>query len=463
MEASVAYSEATGRDDFLACMEKYADHIEKVFVIDRSAAFISSGHEEIEIALLRMYVHTGKKKFLRLAEHFINVRGTEGDAKNVYDQSHMPVREQAEAVGHAVRAVYLYTAMARLAHHTGDSDLLTACRRLWDNIVKEKMYITGGVGSTIIGESFSVAYDLPNDTAYTETCAGIGLMFFANAMLELENDARYADIAERALYNGVLSALSLSGDRFFYENPLEINLLEHAEMEHGKRRFPLTERFKQFGCACCPPNMNRLLASLGNYIYGKEDGTLFVNQYASSVLHSGNIYAEMTTEYPMKGTVSIHARGVGKIALRIPSFCEKFTLNKPYRMENGYAVVENSEDEVIIDFALSVKAIYADPRVFRDADKIAFMRGPIVYCAEGKDNPYPLHSYKVSPCASASENYNEAYGLTELTLSAKRTLPFEGELYSSQPPREEETSLHLIPYSCFANRGESDMLVWLHS
>jgi len=463
MEASIAYSEATGRDDFLACMEKYADHIEKVFVIDKSAPFISSGHEEIDIALIRMYVHTGKKKFLRLAEHFINVRGTEGDAMSAYDQSHLPVREQSEAVGHAVRVTYLCTAMARLAYHTGDKELITACHRLWNNITKEKMYITGGVGTTCIGESFSVAYDLPNDTAYTETCASVGLMFFANAMLALENNAEYADITEQVLYNGVLSAISLDGESFFYENPLEVNLLEQAEFPLGKRRFPMTHRFRSFGCACCPPNLNRLFATLGSYVYGFEKDTLFINQYVSSVLDSGDIRARINTEYPKCGNVRISASGVDKIAVRVPAWCEKFTVNKPYRMENGYAVVENDGEELVIDFTLAVRAVYADARVFRDARKIAFMRGPVVYCAEAKDNDFGLHSYFVSPNAEIEEAYNEEYGLVTLSVKAKRLVPFENALYSSKAPAEADASLQLIPYSCFANRGENDMLVWFNT
>ena len=461
MEAAVAYSEATGKSDLLDCMERYADHIKKVFVDDKSAAFISPGHEEIELALLRMYVHTGKKKFIDLAEHFINIRGTEGDAKLVYDQSHMPVREQSEAVGHAVRAVYLYTGMAYLAKQTNDIQLIEACKKLWKSMVQTKMYVTGGLGSSCLDESFTNVYDLPNDTAYTETCAGIALMFFANAMLAFENDSQYADITERVLYNGVLSGMSLDGKSFFYENPLEINLNEHITLHHGKRRFPITQRVECFSCSCCPPNINRLLASLGNYIYGVDGDTLYVNQYISSTLSADGITAAMTTEYPNNGTVKFTANGAAKIAFRIPSWCESYTISKPYTLKNGYAIVENDGSETVVDFAITVKAIHSDPRVIKNAGRICFMRGPIVYCAEAIDNLNGLHSYRVSPNAKVTESYDEAFGLMTLELDANRLVNLDGDLYSSVAPKVENAVLKLIPYSCFANRGESDMLVWL--
>ncbi len=461
MEAAVAYSEATGKSDLLDCMERYADYIKKVFVDEKSAGFISPGHEEIELALMRMYVHTGKKKFLDLAEHFINIRGTEGDAMSSYDQSHMPVREQSEAVGHAVRAVYLYTGMAYLAKQTNDKQLLEACKKLWDSIIHTKMYVTGGLGSTCLSEAFTNAYDLPNDTAYTETCAGISLMFFANAMLEFENDSQYADITERVLYNGVLSGMSLDGKCFFYENPLEINLNEHITLLHGTRRFPITQRVECFSCSCCPPNINRLLASLGNYIYGIDGDTLYVNQYISSKLSSDGITATMTTEYPHKGTVKFTANGTAKIAFRIPWWCESYEINKPYTIKNGYAIVENDGSETVVEFAITVKAVHADPRVIRDAGRICFMRGPVVYCAEAVDNAHGLHSYRVSPDAKVTESYDESFGLITLELDAKHLIDFEGTLYSTEAPKAENAVLKLIPYNSFANRGESDMLVWL--
>ena len=252
MEAAVAYAEATGKTKFLSCMEKYADYIAKIFMEEQSAAFHTPGHEEIELALVRLYRHTGKKQYLDLAAYFINTRGVaEEQGKNNYNQSHLPVREQDSAEGHAVRAMYLYTGMAYLAAETGDEALIAACKKLWADATEQKMYITGGLGSTYIGEAFTTPFDLPPDQAYTETCAGIALCFFANGMLALENHAAYADVIERALYNGVLSGLSHRGDEFFYENPLEVNLSERFVSVWGARRFPAHRRVACFACSCC--------------------------------------------------------------------------------------------------------------------------------------------------------------------------------------------------------------------
>ena len=286
IEAAVAYAETTGKTRFLSCMERYTDYIYRIFVEEKSVAFSTPGHEEIELALVRLYRHTGKKKYLDLAAYFINTRGTaEEDHNEPYHQSHLPVREQTEAVGHAVRAMYLYTGMAYLAAETKEPALIQACKTLWNDATQYKMYVTGGLGSTRIGEAFTNAFDLPNDTAYAETCAAIGLIFFSDAMLSLETDAKYADAIERALYNGMLSGLSQDGKAFFYENPLEITLNEHfAEDRFGTRKLPITQRVECFRCSCCPPNLNRVLSSLGKYAYGLDADTVYVNQFVSSNL-----------------------------------------------------------------------------------------------------------------------------------------------------------------------------------
>ena len=460
MEAAIAYHDATGKRTLLDCMEKYADHIEKVFVTDRSAEFLTPGHEEIEIALIKMYRHTKNEKYLRLAAFFINKRGTEEDVRRSdYNQSHLPVRQQTYAVGHAVRAVYLYTSMALLAAETKDSELVSACKTLWDDIVNGKMYVTGGIGSTCIGEAFTSPYDLPNDQAYTETCAGIGLAFFAQAMLCLENNSAYADVIERALYNGILSGLSLDGKEFFYENPLEINRAEYFKSTYGERRFPAQRRVECFGCSCCPPNINRLLASLGNYIYGEENGTLYVNQYACATLDCDGIKAKMKTDYPNNGAISVSAEGVSRIALRIPSWCQSFTLNVPYVMEKGYAVTEITENiELTLD--MTPKTVWADPCVLRDMSRVAVMRGPVVYCAEGIDNiDTALHTY-VLPDAPEFEEIADRSGLPALTIKCKRLVSDGGALYRHERPKAVDTVLKLIPYSSFANREPSDMRVW---
>ncbi|MBQ8849898.1 MAG: glycoside hydrolase family 127 protein [Clostridia bacterium] len=469
MEAAVALDKYCHKGELLECMDKYADCIYKAFISEKTAKFSTPGHEEIELALVRMYCHTGKKKYLEMAEYFINTRGAvDEQMKGSYDQSHLPVREQSEVVGHAVRAMYLYTGMAKLAKETGDKALFEACKRLWADATEKKMYVTGGLGSTYIGEAFTSAYDMPNDTAYTETCASIGLMFFANAMLALENDAKYADVIERAMYNGMMSGLSLDGKAFFYENPLEISLSEHFSLEGAgrtfkvmKRKLPITERVEVFKCSCCPPNIVRLFPSFGEYIYGCEGDTLYVNQFVSSQLSSGDVGCVMTADYPRSGSISITPEGVKRVAIRIPSWCKSFGLNKPYREEKGYAVVECDGSEIALTLDMTPRAVWADPRVRRDAGRLCIMRGPVVYCAEGVDNGENLHRFSIDADFGWTEKENEAFGLPTLEIDAYELKSTGDGLYTSSAPTKEKTRLTLIPYNCFANRGESDMLVWL--
>ena len=462
MEAAVAYAETTGKTMLLRCMEKYAEHIYKIFITDKSAKFYTPGHEEIELALIRMYRYTGKRKYIDLASHFINTRGTIAEIDYAeFDQSHKPVREQTEAVGHAVRALYLYTGMAYLAAETSDEELKNACRVLWNDITRHKMYVTGGLGSTKLGEAFTRSYDLPNDTAYAETCAAIALMLFGNAMLALENDARYADVVERALYNGVLSGLSLDGIKFFYTNPLEINLSEHLVKYNGKRDFPITQRLTMFNCSCCPPNINRLLASLGNYIYAKDKETLYVNQFISSELSDNVVHCIMETNYPNDGAVKLTAKGIKRLAVRIPEWCERFTVNKEYSLELGYAVIENDGSSITLEFDMKPKLVYADNRIIRTAGRVCIARGPVIYCAESVDNGQNLHCYSIPENPEFTEIYDERLGLYSLEVACMKEKNFGEELYSMSAPEKERAALKLVPYNCFANRGESDMVIWL--
>jgi DUF1680 family protein len=465
MEAAIAYDEATGKRDFLDCMEKYADHINRVFIEEKSAEFQTPGHQEIEIALVRMYLHTGKQKYLDMAKHFIDTRGSsETSEPNVsYNQSHLPVREQTEAVGHSVRAMYLYTGMALLAAQTGDESLVKACKKLWDDVTLKKMYVTGGIGSTYVGEAFTNPYDLPNEGAYTETCAGIGLVFFANAMLALENDSKYADVIERVIYNGLLSGLSLDGASFFYENPLEINLIEHFQNERGKKRLPPTQRVECFSCSCCPPNINRFLPSIGNYLYAIDGDVLFINQFVSSKLEDGGVTCRVTTDYPISGKIKIEVDGVSKIAVRIPEWCEKYEIDRDFAIQNGYAVMRSDGGAINITFDMTPRAVFADPRVIRDCSRLCIMRGPVVYCAEGIDNDENLHAYSVPYSPECREDANEEFGLPTLEVSATRLLPFESTLYSSRRPEKVKATLKMIPYNCFANRGQTNMIVWIHA
>ncbi len=463
-EAAVAYADATGRERFLHCMEKYADYIYRVFVEQDSASFSTPGHEEIELALVRMYRYTNKKKYLDLAAHFINQRGVaEKDEHMDYNQSHLPVREQTEAVGHSVRAVYLYSAMADLALELRDDALKQACKTLFADMVNRKMYITGGIGSCHVGETFSNPYDLPNEEAYTETCAGIGLMFFCLRMLALENDAKYADIIERVFYNGMLSGLSLDGKAFFYENPLEITMQNHFSNIFGRRRFPITQRKESFGCSCCPPNINRLFPRLSEYVYGLDGDTLYINQFTASTLQSGDISAQMTTDYPLNGRIAVRANGVSRVAFRIPSWCRKFTLNAEYTMENGYAVVRN-DGELQLTLDMQPFAVRANCKVLKDINKICIQCGPLVYCAESVDNGENLHALEIPVNFSYQKSFDAFFGLPVLIVDGFRYTDSLDGLYTfadTDLPQKQKCSIKMIPFSCFANRGETDMLTWI--
>ncbi len=473
IEAAIAYDKATGKKDFLNCMEKYANYIYKVFIEDKSAAFRFPGHEEIELALIKLYRHTGNKKYIVLAKNFLDERGIDKNEYRPDIQAHMPVLKQNEAVGHSVRAVYLYTGMALLAQEIhnieseyGKDAILNAINNIWEDITLRKMYITGGIGADFFGEAFSTKYDLPSDIAYTETCAGIGLVFFAQEMLSFENNAKYADVIERVLYNGLLSGLSIDGKSFFYENPLEINLTEHI----AKRRFPITQRVECFECSCCPPNLNRFLSSIGSYIYGVDGDTLYVNQYIASELEYDGITSKIETDYPNDNKIAVTVSGVKYIALRIPKWCDNFKINKSYSIVNGYAIIENDESKILLELDMPVKLNFSNPSVLRTAGKVCISRGPVVYCAEGIDNKNEknqdenyniLHKFYFSKDTVFETKFDEYFGLHVVDAKCDLIDDFaEGTLYSSSFPKFKETKLRLIPYNCFANRGESDMLIW---
>ncbi len=472
IEAAVAYYYATGKDRFLKCMERAADCVYKIFVEEQSAAFVTPGHEEIEIALLRLYRATQKEKYLELCKFFINQRGNNPKDKQIlreflmrYEQSHVSVRELTLAEGHSVRAMYLYTAMADLAKEINDVDLENACKRLFEDVVERKMYITGGIGSTNIGEAFTVAYDLPAERAYTETCASIGLMLFSQKMLELCGDSVYADTVERAMYNGMLPGLSLDGVSFFYENPLEITLRDHHKNTSTvpRERYPITQRVKVFGCSCCPPNLNRLLSSMERFVYRVKGTTCYVDQYMTSVFHNDAMTVQVNTAYPSNGTVAVKVSGADKIALRIPAWCQQFTLNLPYTMEKGYAVVETAgkDTEISLNMEMLPTLYEANGEVNDAAGKVALMMGPIVYCIEGIDNQnVNLHRLAFSTTLNPEVQFAEEYGMNRICVDGY-LCEESSTLYRPLADRYTPTRITLIPYYAFANRGESDMLVWM--
>ena len=342
-EAAAAYSKATGSDVLLGVAERYASYISRKIGPEDGKKRGYPGHEIAEMALVRLYEETGNEDYLKLSRYFIDERGQqplyflqEGHPAPSFEkpaepfsyyQAHKPVREQDEAMGHAVRAMYLYSGMADIARLAGDESLKEACRRLFRSVTREKMYITGGVGSTNIGESFTFPFDLPNDMAYTESCAAVGLCFFARRMLRLEPKSEYADALERALYNNVLSGMALDGKSFFYVNPLEV--WPEAVHRDARKTHVKPVRQKWFGCACCPPNIARLLGSLGDYIYSEEGNTLFVHLYMSSEVikttEAGNVRVQAfaNREDPSAWRIRFRVSGADSrftLALRIPGW-----------------------------------------------------------------------------------------------------------------------------------------------
>lgn len=472
MEAACAYYHATGKDRFLRLMEKYADCIEKVFTVDKSASFITPGHEEIELALFKMYRTTGKRKYADLARFFLESRGQPGNneaevyGEPYYAQSHAPIRRQHEAFGHCVRAMYLYAGMADLAEETGDTELLEACRDLFDDTVNRKMYITGGIGSIKHGEAFTIDYDLPNNRAYTETCASLGMMFFANRMLKAdpERPSKYADAVELEMYNGALSGLSLDGEKFFYENPLEIYLKERRRLtctdEHES--WPISQRVRVFDCSCCPPNINRVLASLGEYFYAydSEKHAVYVNQFGSSIFRKDGISVVQKTGYPCSGLIEIESNV--PVFVRIPGWCRSFKAGTPYTMANGYARFEAGK--ISVEFEMKPELVASNTGVVRNIGKAAMRMGPVIYCAEGIDNQDDVHTlvFDRDAVRDAETSFDELFGLPVITVDGFRRLNVSGALYAPLEEKLENTRIRLIPYSCFANRGECDMLVFLN-
>ncbi|MCR5690373.1 MAG: glycoside hydrolase family 127 protein [Clostridiales bacterium] len=482
IEAAVSYYYATGKDRFLKIMRDYADLIDRVFRVERSAAFTTPGHPEIELALVRLYGVTGEKKYLDLASFFINERGAAPEFPDDhwglprYYQSEKPIRDMTEADGHCVRACYLYSGAADVARLENDSSLADACKRLFDSIYLRKMYVTGGIGSSHAGETFTVDYDLPNNTAYTETCAAISLVYFASRMRLLDVNGKYGDVMERAMYNGVMSGLSLDGRSFFYTNPLEINLAERGRNDAVRDPgcwYPDTLRSEVFGCSCCPPNITRFIASVGDYVCYYGDDTVWVDQYMSSTAVLGPedepIRVSQRTGYPFDGRIEIVVkRAKGKrIGLRIPEFSRD-----DYEIEvdggraqketvDGYLYIEAKTDLVTVDLTLDVspRLVYADPRVRADAGKCAVCAGPVVFCAEGVDNEGGLFDIGFRGKPEFDVQPSDEFGAPVMTASAVRAVT--GGMYSDKR-RFEPCRLRLIPYFGFANRGETDMTVWFN-
>lgn len=487
MEAAVAYYETTGKDKLLKVMQKNAAHIYRKFVVEGKEGY--PGHPEVELALLRMYQATGDKKCLELAGHFINVRGVDRDfyKKEVqsrdwkvwgndasdydYQQSGKPVREQSDATGHSVRAVYLYTGMAALAAETDDKELLAACKRLFGSITEKRMYVTGGIGSTAQGEAFTVDWNLPNDTAYAETCASIGLMFFASRMLEAEADSVYGDVMERAFYNTVLAGMQLDGKRFFYVNPLEvIPGVSEAAVTH---RHVLLQRPGWYACACCPPNVARCIASIGKYAYGENETTAFIHMFMEGKVSFANgLTLEGETKYPYEFQASYRVlEGEGALAVREPDWSRgnfRILVNGRKQMENkqkGYYYLEGIRkgDLIEVFFDDQVKKIYASTRVAADSGCAALQRGPLVYCVESIDNDGDVLSLSYAENGQITVQEFEPdllKGTIRIKAQGYRMARTES-LYTYEKQERTPCTITAVPYYTWGNRGMGQMRVWL--
>ncbi len=517
-EGAVAYYEATGKDKLLKTACRYADYIDSRFGLEEGKCKGYPGHEIAEMALVRLYHATGEERYLNLSRFFIDERGKQpyyfdsevdhkftpkpGEAplRHFYHQSHLPVRKQEEAVGHAVRAVYLYSGMADIARLTGDDSLLAACDTLWDNIANKKMYITGGIGSTNHGEAFTYAYDLPNDMAYAETCASIGLVFFARRMLQIKPEARYANVMERALFNGVLSGMALDGKSFFYVNPLEV--LPEA-CRRDERKFHVKSiRQKWFGCACCPPNIARLVSSIASYACTENNDTLFVHLYMGCELKKKvgekEVSVQITSGFPYEGkvtlTVDCDTPTEMTLALRLPDWAKECVVNgvsttnealcggeaSPVleaikktagiscaKVSDGYLYLSGTwsgSSEIKLDFPMAVRIMAANPSVREDTGKVAVTCGPMVYCLEEADNGTDLHLLRLD-CKNPDFKVNPGAILGAPSITANgykgKNTSGEGLYHVYQPEKPTECQLTFLPYYMWNNRGEGEMTVWV--
>ena len=470
IEAAVARYEALGKRDLLDVMRRYAAYIASVFGTAPGQRRGYCGHPEIELALIRLARATGETRWLDLAAYFVDERGSQPhyyDAEAIargedpaafwaggyaYNQAHLPVRKQERAVGHAVRAMYLYSAMADLAGARGDDSLLAACERLWDHMAEAQLYVTGGIGQQARIEGFGDDYDLPNETAYAETCAAIGLIFWAQRMLGLTGDGRYGDTLERALYNGALSGISLDGQRYFYGNPLASDGSHH--------------RSGWFGCACCPPNISRLLASLGGYIYATGEASLSVQLYIASqtevTIGGAAVGVRLEAGLPWDGAVRLMLSPEQPtsfaLRLRIPDWAAGATASVngaaiELTLDSGYLTIERTwaaGDVVTLDLPLVPQRIDAHPLVAAQRGRVALRYGPLVYCLEGCDHAAPLETLRLpADAALHAEHRPELLGSVTVILA-------DGVDQAGAPQ-----PLTFVPYYAWDNRAPGEMAVWV--
>lgn len=500
MEAAVAYYQATGKREFLDIMCRNADLLCREFGEEEGKCHGYPGHQEIELALVKLYEATGVERYLRLAKFFIDGRGVGenyflneesggktrifpefADYEPLYSQSHLPVREQETAEGHAVRAVYMYCAMAELAGYCRDRSLLKSCEKLWRNIVSKRMYITGGIGSSGILERFTTDYDLPNDRGYAETCASIGLALFGKRMAQLTRDASYMDVVELELYNNILAGIALDGTHFFYVNPLEVwpgNCLSRTSLEHVR-----AERQRWFGVACCPPNIARTLSSLGQFLCFKDDGELYINLYLGcridTELGGAPVQLELLSGMPKEpgAVVNIDASAAKQefvAAFRIPSYAGRFEL-----LEEGGTAAETvvkagycrvrvcpGRHRYTINWRMEAEFVRSHPNVRANSGKAALKRGPLVYCFEEIDNGGNVPALFADTGAAIEEHCDGSLpgGIPWLGIKGAR-LRDDGwadtALYSNLMPVFQCQDLKAVPYFYWNNREAGEMQVWI--
>ena len=463
IEAAVAYHQATGKKKLLDVARKKADHIASVFGPGKKID--CPGHEELELALVKLYRATGDKKYLGLAKFFLDVRGTDSGGKRrkfgEYAQDQKPVREQKEVAGHAVRAMYLYCGMADVAAAAGDETLFRPLEAIWNDVVGRKMYVTGGIGPSAHNEGFTVPYDLPNDSAYAETCAAVGMALWNHRMFLLTGDGKYADVLEREVYNGLTSGVSLTGDRFFYVNPLGSIGRHH--------------RVPWFGTSCCPTNVVRYVPAIGERAYARRDNgvwtVLYMGGTAEVSLKGGKVTLKQDTSYPRDGDVAITVTPEKPFAfdlhLRVPGWCKGATLSvnggeaAPAKPERGYVKVSRewkAGDVVRLKLPMPVERVHADPRVKADVGRVALMRGPVVYCLEGADNDGPVRNIAL-PQAAPLEAVFEKDLLRGVVVIRGEGLAVtrgkDGKLVTTNK------RFQAVPYSTWDNRAAGQMVVWL--
>ena len=482
IEAGVALHEAAGKDELLHICIRLADHICDRFMQEEGLP----GHQEIEIGLMRLYHATGNIRYRDMALRFLDLRGQDPawfekhtpkhpgvhyggydiiPEDTTYNQSDVPVREQTVARGHAVRQLYMLTAMADAAADTGDEELAAACDRLFDNITQKQMYVTGAVGSTPHHEAFTVDYDLPSDRCYGETCASVAMTFFAHNMLAIKPDGRYADLMELELYNAALAGMSQDGKRFFYVNPLTVDTSVSGIVPGYEHVLP--QRPAWHACACCPPNLARLIASLGKYLWSEDEGTVYSHLFIGSEVETRYGRISMTSGYPWEGKAeyTIHDGGDFALAIHVPQHAVKVSLHVNGEevsnvTEDGYYRIQREwrqGDRVVVEFDMPIRRIHAHPCVRDAAGKVALARGPLVYCVEGMDHHASLSSIVLPESAVVHTTAEEMVALHVNGIAQYAS----DRLYSVDYVKAKPISIRAIPYFAWGNRAPGDMQVWI--